>query len=62
MKKKNTLCQTYIEGKQHKEKFPKQSTKRDTRLLRLVHFDICGPMQIGTHSRCTYFITFIDAL
>jgi len=60
--KEITLCQPCIEGKQHKEKFPKQTTQRTTELLNLVHSDICGPIQVGTYSGCIYFISFIDDL
>lgn len=60
--KQLTLRQPCIEGKQHKEKFPKQGARRANELLELIHSDICGPMQVGTHLGYLYFITFIDDL
>lgn len=56
------LCIPCIEGKQHKQKFPKEGPPRAPKILGLVHNDICGTMHIGTHSGCKYFITFIDDL
>lgn len=35
-----TLCTPCIEGKQHKEKFPKEGVHRATELLGIVHSDI----------------------
>ena len=57
-----TFCSSRVEGKQHKSKFLKGGGKRAIELLGLIHSDICGPMQVGTHSGCKYFITFIDDL
>jgi hypothetical protein len=48
--KKISLCTPCIQGKQHKKKFFKEGVHRAIKLLELVHFDICGPLQIGTHS------------
>jgi hypothetical protein len=50
---------TYLEGK-HIIKFLKEGMRRARQILGLVHFDICGSLQISTHSSCKYFITFID--
>ena len=58
--KQITLCQSCIEGKQHKIKFPKQGVRKATEILELVHSDICGSMQVGIHTCHLYFITFID--
>lgn len=63
---KITLCTPCIQGKKHKKfknhnkKIPKEGGHRSTELFRIVHFDINGPLQTGTHSGCEYFITFID--
>ncbi len=48
--KEISLCTPCIQGKQHKDKFPKKGVHRTIELLGLVHFDIYGPLQIGTHS------------
>ena len=55
-----TFCQSCIIGKQHKQNIPKGGVTRATQLLELIHSHICGPTQVGTHSGCKYFITFID--
>jgi len=48
--KNSFLCTPCIQGKQHKEKFLKEGVHQAIKLFELVHFDICGPLQIGTHS------------
>jgi hypothetical protein len=40
--------------------FPTQSTKRATKLLELVHFDLCGPMQSLLLGLTKHFVSFID--
>jgi hypothetical protein len=57
--KEISLCTPCIQGKQHKENFPKEGVHQPTKLHGFIHSNICGPLQIGTHSRCTYFITLI---
>ncbi len=44
--KEISLCTPCIQGKQHKEKFPKKGVHQTIELLGLVHFNICGPLQI----------------
>lgn len=46
------IYEPYIEEKQHKQKFPKEGPHRAPEILGLVYSDICGPMQVGTHSSC----------
>ena len=58
--KQLSMCPSCLAGKQHKLKFPKKEARRATKLLELVHFDICRPMQVATHTGYLYFITFID--
>ena len=58
--KEISLCKSCMEGKQHKLQFPKKGARRATEILELVHSDICGPMQVATHTGYLYFITFID--
>jgi hypothetical protein len=58
--KEISLCTPCIQGKQHKEKFPKEGVHQATKLLGFIHSNICGPLQTRTHLRCTIFITFID--
>ena len=54
------MCQSCLAGKQHKFKFPNKGARRATKILELIHSDICGPMQVATHTGYLYFITFID--
>lgn len=60
--KQITICQSCIEGKEHKVKFSKQGARRATEIFELIHLDICGPMQVPTDTSYLYFITFIDDL
>ena len=39
------LCSSCIKGKQHQEAFPPQSSCRATKVLEVVHMDLCGLMQ-----------------
>jgi hypothetical protein len=52
-------CDACLGGKTPRESFPKGGRKRGTRLLELVHSDVCGPLpnSIGGNR---YFITFAD--
>jgi len=47
-------------GKPTRGKFPKNEAWRAKHPLQLVHTNICGPMQIESFSKSSYFITFID--
>ena len=54
------LCTSCLEGKQSRKKFPKWGGRRATKLLEIVHSDICGPIQTFSHGGAKYFVTFID--
>ena len=53
------VCESYLEGKLTKRSF---STKgeRVKEPLRLIHYDVCGPLNVQTRGGFEYFITFID--
>jgi len=53
------FCVSYMIGKQHCLKFPKQAEHRAQHPLYLIHSDIKGPFD-PTHIGFKYFITFID--
>ena len=36
--------------------------ERATKLLEIIHTDVCGPMNIEAHGGYRYFLTFIDDL
>jgi transposase InsO family protein len=40
--------------------FPKDEATRPSKLLELVHSDVCGPMKTTSHGGAQYFVTFID--
>ncbi|GAU51653.1 hypothetical protein TSUD_414750 [Trifolium subterraneum] len=49
-----------LTSKQHREAIPKSSNWRATKLLELVHSDICGPITPQSNGGNRYFITFTD--
>ena len=53
-------CDSCELGKQHRQPFPQNISKRATHKLELVHSDICGPMSTTSLSNNLYFILFID--
>ena len=54
------VCKPCVEGKHHKQKFPKVGGTRATEILELVHTDVCGKMDTESLSGKEYFISFID--
>ncbi|KAJ7687587.1 hypothetical protein B0H17DRAFT_855395, partial [Mycena rosella] len=52
-------CEACLAGKTARKSFPKGGRKCATRLLELVHSDICGPFPNSIGGSC-YFITFVD--
>lgn len=57
--KRLTFCETCPQAKQHRTKFSTSSTKA-VEPLGLVHSDLCGKMNVTSHSGAEYFLTFID--
>ena len=53
-------CEPCILGKMHKASFPKQSTTKTSRVLELVHSDVCGPIAVESKGGSRYFLTFTD--
>ena len=52
-------CDYYLFGKQHRVSFRIPST-RNTNVLDLVYFDVCGPIDVESLGGNKYFVTFID--
>jgi len=52
-------CEICIQGKIARPPFPRES-KRATKLLDIIHTDVCGPMRILSNGEAKYFVTFID--
>src|SRR5579871_3364696 len=53
------LCQYCIYGGQHKQS-SNHPASRATKLLKLIHTDICGPMNTISIGGAKFFILFID--
>lgn len=53
-------CTCCIEGKMARKPFPPSDEKQSSRILELVHSDVCGPMRTETSSKQRYFVSFID--
>jgi hypothetical protein len=43
------VCEASIEGKHQRTSFPKDEETRASKLLELVHSDVCGPMKTTSH-------------
>lgn len=55
-----SVCKGCIMGKQHRTEYPKESGKRASELLELIHSDVCGPMSVNSLGGSRFFVTFID--
>ncbi|MGH7240582.1 MAG: reverse transcriptase domain-containing protein, partial [Candidatus Saccharimonadales bacterium] len=55
-----TDCEACIKGKTHRKPMPYAATHHSTRVLQLVHSDVCGPINTATLGGAKYFVTFID--
>ena len=49
-----------LSGKMVKKPFPKGT--RSSKILTIIHSDICGPLNVQNRTGEDYFITFIEAL
>lgn len=54
------VCTTCLEGKLTRKSFSKESEKKSSEVLDLIHSDLCGPMQTETPSKKRYLMTMID--
>ena len=55
-----SFCESCVEGKHQRRKFPVNGGKRSDEPLGLVHSDVCGKMNAKSLSSGKYFLTFID--
>ena len=53
-------CEGCVEGKQARQPFPSDGGTHATKVLELVHSDVCGPMRTTSMGGGRYFLTFID--
>ncbi|KAJ4789254.1 polyprotein [Rhynchospora pubera] len=54
------LCEGCVYGKQSKLPFPKDQAMRATKVLELVHTDLCSPMEVESMGGSKYFMLLID--
>ncbi|KRX40862.1 Retrovirus-related Pol polyprotein from transposon TNT 1-94 [Trichinella murrelli] len=59
-KEKLPVCEICIKGKQTQSPFSKSQIKRRCRPLKLIHTDICGPVQQNSIGGSKYFVTLND--
>jgi len=53
------VCKKCIECKQAKSSFNKYLPTKAIEKLGIIHYDVCGPMQVETLGGNRYFISFI---
>ncbi|GMF38419.1 unnamed protein product [Phytophthora fragariaefolia] len=58
--KSMTLCGGCMKGKQTVAHFPSRSMSKTTKVLRLVHTDVMGPMKTKSKGGARYVLTFVD--
>lgn len=54
------FCEACVFGKHHRLPYSDSNPMRATKLLELVHSDLCGPMSTSTFGGAKYILTFID--
>ena len=54
------FCEPCVDRKLHRSSFPKSGCRRATKLLEIVHSDVCGRLEAKSLSGAEYFVTFID--
>jgi len=54
------VCKECLDGKKHRDTFPKKSTWRTKQSLQLIHSDLCGLIQPKSNSNKRYFNSLID--
>jgi len=47
-------------GKQTRVSLKKHPPSKKSKLLELVHSDVCGPLKVKSFTSALYFVTFID--
>ncbi|GJX22080.1 zinc finger, CCHC-type containing protein [Tanacetum coccineum] len=60
IKHQDQVCESCMVGKQTKKSFSKKATYRASRLLEMVHGDICGPITPSTQAGNSYILVLID--
>jgi len=52
-------CTVCVQGKMSQRPFPKHSN-RNSRMLEIIHTDLCGPMRVESNGKKKYVLTLID--
>lgn len=60
LKDPEVVCEDCVMGKHSRNSFPRQSKWRATKILQLIHADICGPISPTFNGNKRYVLTFID--
>lgn len=55
-----TFCESCINAKQTRKPFGEGTERRSTRVLEIVHTDVCGPVTPEGHDGSRYYVSFID--
>lgn len=53
-------CESCIEAKQTRKPFIESTVRRSSRVLELIHTDVCGPFSPVAHDGTRYYVSFID--
>jgi transposase InsO family protein len=56
----NHVCADCLIGKQHRDAIPKSTNWKSSKILELIHSDICGPITPASNGNRRYILTFID--
>jgi len=54
------LCDSCVLGKHKKSPYPTDLVTRATKVLALIHTNLCGPMNTSSLGGAYYFLLFID--
>ena len=54
------VCESCMIGKQSRHNFNSYLPTRSIDLLHVIHFDVCGPMEVSSLGGNLYFLTFVD--
>ena len=54
------FCEPCVDGKHQHSSFPKSGGRRATKLLKIVHSDVCRRLEAKSLCGAEYFVTFID--
>jgi hypothetical protein len=54
------VCERCIDGKHQRTSFPKDEAMTTSKLLEIVHANVCRPMKTTFHDGTQYFVMFIN--